>query len=129
MPTAAHEVAHRYFTDILRNAAIRLTTQVLPSFGYKSRGSQGEGHCFPLCLFGLIVLLAYLLIDDGRKEADECIVPNGSLSPSIVVEVGCSETITQLQGDAKRWLESTRVDVCQFYFTLLIVVSHRYFPG
>jgi hypothetical protein len=40
-----------------------------------------------------------------------------------VVEVGCSETITQLQGDAKQWLESELLDVRHFYFTLLIVVS------
>jgi hypothetical protein len=72
-----------------------------------------------LHLIGLIVLLAYQLIKGHRKEEDTCIVPAGSLSPSVVVEVGCSETITQL-----RWLESDLLDVPQFYFTLLIVVSN-----
>ena len=76
-----------------------------------------------LHLTGLIILLAYQLIEGRRKEGDTCIVPAGSLSPSVVVEVGCSETITQLQGDAKRWLESELLDVRHFYFTLLIVVS------
>jgi hypothetical protein len=70
----------------------------------------------------LFILPAYQLTKGCHKEADTCIVPAGTLSPSVVVEVGSSETITQLWGDAKRWLESDLLDVCQFYFILLIVV-------
>jgi hypothetical protein len=44
MPGGAHEAAHRYFTEILRNAAIRLTGQILPSFGCNSPGSKSESH-------------------------------------------------------------------------------------
>ena len=38
-------------------------------------------------------------------------MPDGALSPSVAIEVGCSETLTQLRGDARRWLESTLLDV------------------
>lgn len=40
-----------------------------------------------------------------KKEPDSGIVPIGSKRPSVVIEVGSSESITQLKIDAHLWLE------------------------
>ena len=40
-----------------------------------------------------------------RKEADGGIRPSGSLLPSVVLEVGDSESLRQLRMDARLWLE------------------------
>ncbi|KAF9016993.1 hypothetical protein BDZ89DRAFT_389733 [Hymenopellis radicata] len=44
-----------------------------------------------------------------RKEADESFYPSGSKSPSVVVEVGASEHLFELQADASWWLKSVKL--------------------
>ena len=58
--------------------------------------------------FGLITLLsAAYQLGARKKQADAAIVPipNPSGRPSIVLEVGSSESLTQLKIDASLWLE------------------------
>ena len=54
----------------------------------------------------LWVTLLHSAFDLGpRKEADGGIRPSGSLLPSVVLEVGDSESLRQLRIDARLWLE------------------------
>jgi hypothetical protein len=78
---------------------------------------------FPSLTISLIVLLVYQL-QGGRKQGDTCIVPDGSDSPSIVVEAGHSESLRQLRIDAKRWLEDSRIDVSDIYSSKHFFLSH-----
>ncbi|KAF9019031.1 hypothetical protein BDZ89DRAFT_1044158 [Hymenopellis radicata] len=55
-----------------------------------------------------------------RKEADESFYPSGSKSPSVVVEVGASEQLFELQADASWWLKSTQ---CQVKLVILIAIT------
>ena len=62
-------------------------------------------HNLSLCL--PFFLLAYQL-GSRRKQADGSVepVPNPSALPSIVLEVGSSDSLTQLKIDASLWLET-----------------------
>jgi hypothetical protein len=42
-----------------------------------------------------------------KKKAANSICPYGLKTPTIIVEVGNSENLQQLQIDAQQWLEST----------------------
>jgi len=47
-----------------------------------------------------------------KKEADACIRPDQFDYPSVVLEVGSSESLTQLKTDARLWIEHVP-EVCQ----------------
>ena len=54
--------------------------------------------------FSLCVPPAFAL-GSRRKEADTGVRPTASIYPSVVLEVGSSESLSQLQIDARLWLE------------------------
>lgn len=120
MPGGLHERTQSFFIGIFRNATYRLTGPIVPSYGYRLHGAQSKSHVYSFVSL-LIVLPEYHLNGGLKKEPDQCIVPAGALSPSITMEVGCSESITQLQGDARRWLKLDLLDVCQLYLSCLIL--------
>ena len=129
MPSGAHEVAHLQFLRLLDGTAFLLTNQIGATLGYDSVGSKSESHCLPPSTISLIVPLAYQL-GGGRKEGDTCIVPIGSNSPSIVVEVSHSESLQHLRDDARRWLEYSGLDVSDLYSPKqFFYLSRQYFPG
>ncbi|KAF8996571.1 hypothetical protein BDZ89DRAFT_1084125 [Hymenopellis radicata] len=45
------------------------------------------------------------------KQPDECFVPDGAASPTVVLEVGAGEHLQYLQSDAAWWLTSTAYQV------------------
>jgi hypothetical protein len=53
----------------------------------------------------LVHLLSAFDLGLGKKEADGGVRPSGSPLPSVVLEVGDSESLQQLRMDAKCWLE------------------------
>ena len=59
-----------------------------------------------------------------KKQADGGILPLTSRRPSVVLEVGNSESLTQLKIDAKLWVEHT-TEVSQFLF--LVPSTHHPF--
>ena len=54
---------------------------------------------------GLIFFLPGQQLGQRKKEPDSGIVPISSNRPSIVIEIGSSESLTQLKIDAQLWLE------------------------
>ena len=51
------------------------------------------------------------MVARNRIHASCLMDSDGALSPSVVIEVGCSETIAELRCDVTRWLESMLLDV------------------
>jgi hypothetical protein len=58
---------------------------------------------------------AYTLRPGKRKEPDSCICPYDDVLPTVVLEVGDSESMTQLKQDARDWLESPLLNVKSNY--------------
>jgi len=93
MPSKVHEKAHLEFTILLAVALVLLTPAPHPP---RPPGCENIGAT---------------TFELGRKmkEADAGVQPTASDSdlPSVVLEVGSSESLTQLKIDAKLWLEQT----------------------
>jgi hypothetical protein len=53
----------------------------------------------------LVYLPSAFDLGPGKKEADGGVRPSGSPLPSVVLEVGDSESLQQLRIDARCWLE------------------------
>jgi hypothetical protein len=58
----------------------------------------------------------------GRKQADAGLRCSASPIPSVILEVGSSESLMQLQTDAKLWIEDLP-EVCQFLFLLPLLIG------
>jgi len=92
MPSRPHEVAHSSWANILSFALVQLTP--LP-----------HAPLPPGCMS--IAATTYQL-SSRKKQGDAGVepVPNPSGLPSVVLEVGSSESLTQLKIDASLWLET-----------------------
>jgi len=94
MPSKAHERAYLQFNTLLAVALVLLTAAPHPS------SPPGCGN------------VGATTFELGRrlKEADAGVWPTASNSdlPSVVLEVGSSESLTQLKIDARLWLEHTQ---------------------
>jgi hypothetical protein len=91
MPSRAHEVAHVYWTTSLFIALLQLTP---PPHAAMPPGCIG-------------IASTTFQLGSRKKQADAGVEPdpNPSGLPSIVLEVGSSESLTQLKIDARLWLE------------------------
>ncbi|KAF5371941.1 hypothetical protein D9615_008081 [Tricholomella constricta] len=89
MPNPAHEAAHVSWSAALNLALAQLTTtpHILPP------GCRGMGS-------------TTFQLGQRKKEGDSTFRPDDTLpGPSIVLEVGDSESLSQLKIDARLWLE------------------------
>lgn len=93
MPSKVHENAHLEFTTLLTVALVLLTAAPHPP---RPPGCANVGA-------------TTLELGRRMKEADAGVRPTASDSdlPSVVLEIGSSESLTQLKIDAKLWLEHT----------------------
>ena len=73
--------------------------------------SWEEQVCFRTCtklqLFTFLHPAFEIQVGDSRrkKEADACIRPEQSCYPSVILEVGSSESLSQVEVDAQLWIE------------------------
>ena len=113
MPSKVHEETHLEFTTLLTVALVLSTATPHPprppgceNIGATSMFQFDRTHNLSLSLSSF---LAFKL-GNRMKEADAGVRPTASDSdlPSVVLEVGSSESITQLKIDAKHWLEHTQ---------------------
>lgn len=117
MPSKVHEIAHLEFTTLISVALVLLTPAPHPPKppGCTHIGATSTFDRIHNLSLGLSSFLAFEL---GRrlKEADAGMWPTASDSdlPSVVLEVGSSESLTQLKIDAKLWLEHTP-EVSRFF--------------
>ncbi|KAF9020206.1 hypothetical protein BDZ89DRAFT_1138792 [Hymenopellis radicata] len=103
VPGGAHDAASRAFIRFVDEAFIGvLQPPQWPRNLYRSLGSTTHRIATP---------------NKERKQPDECFYPKGATSPSVVVEVGASEHLAQLQTDAWWWLTSA-----QFQVKLVIII-------
>lgn len=111
MPSAAHVKAHSFWTSYLLPRAL---SQLTPDFACSGVGSTSKSDQLYYLCSQLSFFLGYRL-GSREKEADAGIEPhpNPSNLPSIVMEVGVSETLTQLRHDARHWLENSDQVFCQ----------------
>ena len=116
MPGGAHQTASRYFDHLIQSTAQQVSGAAMGHTGFDPLGSTSESYSSSPLSQLTVVLIARQLTDEGHMEPDSCIVPDGIDSPTIVLELGDSETLTQLRRDAARWLESERFDVSVFCF-------------
>jgi hypothetical protein len=91
--------------------SVALTQLTAPPHPLVPPGCLGMGHTsmFAWYLYfmsGLIYLSLAYQLGQFRKEADAGIQPNDSNFPSIIVEVGDSESLGLLKFDAHCWLEN-----------------------
>jgi hypothetical protein len=137
MPGRVHEVAHTFWsTNLFPNALLRLTPPPHNSeIGCFGIGSTSKFDDYVICASQLtsISLPAYEL-GLRKKQPDDGIQPlfNPSGLPSIVVEVGSSESLNQLKIDARLWLEySAEVSLVLYCHSLTRISSdkarHPYF--
>lgn len=116
-PSKVHENAHLEFTTLLTVALVLLTAAPHPPRppGCANVGATSTFDRTHNLSLGLSSFLAFEL---GRrmKEADAGVRPTASDSdlPSVVLEVGSSESLTQLKVDAKLWLKHTQ-EVSRFF--------------
>jgi hypothetical protein len=97
--------------------------------GVSQKHQKVRNFNFFLAIVNLIALPAHQIgPGDLRKETDNCIYPRGSDSPSVVIEVGDSESLRQLHIDARRWLESTSVNVSLSFLLTVCFSLHRDIP-
>ena len=63
--------------------------------------------CTKLQLFTFFHPAFEIQVGDSRrkKEADACIRPEQSCYPSVILEVGSSESLSQVEVDAQLWIE------------------------
>jgi len=117
MPSKAHERAYLQFNTLLAVALVLLTAAPHPS-SPPGCGNVGATSTFDRTHNLSLGLSSFLAFELGRrlKEADAGVWPTASNSdlPSVVLEVGSSESLTQLKIDARLWLEHTQ-EVSQFF--------------
>jgi hypothetical protein len=114
MPSGAHQIAHTTLMSAVLGTLAQLSGRFdLTDLGCRLLGSKSRQALPPSNSIDLIITLAYQLDDnpDLLKQGDACICPDDSDWPTIVIEAGDSESLSQLHIDAKRWLESQLVDV------------------
>lgn len=112
MPSRAHEKAHSIWATRLVPIALAQLTPPPHDIGCSGTGAPSMfNYVRYIQLYDnlsspFIPLPAYRL-GSRQKQADAGIEPdfNPPQLPSIVVEVGNSESLTQLKIDAKLWLE------------------------
>jgi len=93
------------FTDALRGLILAPTEPGIP--GCKPIGSTSMfNRAFNLSFF-LPILPPAFDLGPRKKQPDSGVRPTGSDDPSVVLEVGSSESLGQLQIDAQLWLERT----------------------
>jgi hypothetical protein len=111
MPNQVHERTHLEFTTQLTIALVLLTTPPHPLRlpGCAHIGATSTFDRTHNLSLGLSSFLAFEL-GQRLKEADAGIRPTASNSdlPSVVLEVGSSESLSQLKIDAMLWLEHTQ---------------------
>jgi hypothetical protein len=116
-PSEVHELAHLEFTTLLAVALVLLTVPPHPPRppGCRNVGATSTFDGTPNLSLRLSSFLAFEL-ERGMKEADAGVQPTASDSdlPSVVLEVGSSESLAQLKIDARLWLEHTQ-EVSQFF--------------
>ena len=127
MPSVAHETAAATWTSLLTAALILAAPGQRVPAGCVFMGSTSKSDSLPSSfdsdLSDLWFLLAYQL-GRRKKQADATVRPTASASifPSVVVEVGCSESIGQLRIDMGLWIEDCH-EVSHFY------LFHNLFSG
>ncbi|EDR04553.1 uncharacterized protein LACBIDRAFT_330473 [Laccaria bicolor S238N-H82] len=89
MPGSVHQAAHASWS-IYTHQALR---DLLP---------HPKPTAVPGCVF---IAATEQTLGQRKKEPDSGIMPIGSNRPSIVIEIGSSESLTQLKIDAQLWLE------------------------
>jgi len=95
MPSTAHVISHNFWTFSLIASLVLL--------------SGGDSMISTGCtLFGAT---RFTLSPGKNKEADASVCPPDTNSPTVVVEVGDSECLSQLRCDARGWLESMLLHV------------------
>ncbi|KAF5384148.1 hypothetical protein D9615_003266 [Tricholomella constricta] len=94
MPSQVHERAHIAFTLLLNSALLRLTAAPYPDL---APGCENIGAMT-------------FQLGPRKKEADAAVRPTvaDSRLPSVVLEAGSSESLTQLKIDARLWIEHTQ---------------------
>lgn len=90
VPSAMHNVASAVWTQQVTIALLALIPNGL--------GLWGPLGCMPIGRTGY-------QLGRRQKQADAGFEPTNSDRPSIVLEVGCSESLRQLKIDARLWLE------------------------
>jgi len=119
MPGRVHEETIQNwniaFTDALRGLIMAPTEPGTP--GCEPVGSTGTFRAFNLS-FCLPVLPSAFDLGQRKKQPDSGVRPTGSDYPSVVLEVGSSESLGQLCIDARLWIE--HMDDVRF----LLLYSH-----
>ena len=112
MPSPVHEEAHLEFTTRLSIALVLLTVPPHPSSppGCKSVGATSTFNRMHNLSVGLSLFPQLSDLDPKMKEADTGVRPTLSQSrlPSVVLEVGDSESLSQLRVDGRLWIEHTQ---------------------
>ena len=117
MPSAAHEFAHTFWNSSLSVALLALTGgNDHAVLGCVPLGATSKSHVLSDPTSAALSFPAFTLSNARKKQADSCICPVDSDSPTVVVEVGDSETLKQLQTDVRLWLESDLLNVRQNSF-------------
>jgi hypothetical protein len=113
MPSTAHEISHTLWINAFSSSLrVLASTNIMPGLGYIPLG----GSCMSQYMLNLYMCLnatlAFELSPNKSKQADATIAPSTALdSPTVVLEVGDSESFTQLKIDARQWLESENLNV------------------
>ena len=128
MPGLAHNDAHTFWTMAMAIALQALTQLPYPPVppGCRGIGAISMFHRTHNLSGFTLLHLAYE-VGPGKKQADAGLRCSASVLPSVVLEVGSSESFIQLQTDAKLWIEDMP-EVCQFLFlvatTQLFTTTH-----
>ena len=106
MPSQVHEEAHVHWNTALFFTLVQLTppphTALPPGCrGVGSTSTFDKTHNLSQVNF----LLPAFQVGPRKKQADSAVRSDLSHLPSVVLEVGDSESLTQLKIDAKLWLE------------------------
>jgi hypothetical protein len=108
MPGGPHKTAHTFFHDAFHSGVIQLIgTGPFSRCEFQFKGAKGVFCNWKrTSSHWLIPFLAFQLHGEHRKEPDDCIVPSGYDTPTLVFEIGSSESLGDLRLDAKQWLET-----------------------
>ena len=105
MPGRVHQMTIQYWNYAFAHALNGLVSIPLDPFppGCEPIGATSKFQKQSLSL--LFMCYSAFVLGPRRKEADSGVRPTASIYPSVVLEVGSSESLSQLQIDARLWLE------------------------
>jgi hypothetical protein len=113
MPSTAHEISHTLWINAFSSSLRVLAgNNIMPSLGYIPLGASSTSQYIPNFNMCLNVTSAFELSPNKSKQADAAIAPSTAPdSPTVVLEVGDSESLKQLKCNARLWIESENLNV------------------